>query len=459
MPRRPNILVFISHDTGRWLSPYGIDSVSTPAFARLAAESVRFSKAFCTSPLCSPSRAAMFTGQYPHETGANGLIDQRCGWDLKPKSGHLCSIAKAAGYETCLAGFLHEVLDCRSLPFDAIISGPGRLHNNGQSVLDHGASIDRWLAQRAGDKPFYLQVGCPETHRDFGRFGVKADDSNGVRVPNHIHDDAEVRLDLAEFQGSVRQLDRGFGQIMDVLRTRNILEDTIVVATTDHGIDYPRMKGTFSDAGLEVFLFMRYPQGGWGRGRVSDALVSHLDILPTVLQEAGIGLPANLRGRSLRGILRGEEESWPRRALFAEKTFHDTYDPTRSIRTERFKYICYFEKSIIDDLRIDTIKRSGWLKDSLLRKEDEMLFDLESDPGETRNLVRDGTFERVLRTMRSQLIQQMRATGDPLLAGPVASPVYYGAMDRLRSAEQAEPSAGNDPVARKEIARGNARTE
>lgn len=436
MRRCPNILVFVSHDTGRWLSPYGVNSVSTPAFAQLARESVRFSQAFCTSPLCSPSRAALFTGQYPHETGANGLIDHRCGWDMNPKSAHLCSLAKTAGYETCLAGFLHEVLDCRDLPFDAVISGPGKLHNNGQSVLDHGTSIDRWLAQREADRPFYLQVGCPETHRDFNRFGVMADDSNGVRVPSHIHDDAAVRRDLAEFQGSVRHLDRGFGQIMDALRAHEVLEETIVVATTDHGIDYPRMKGTFSDAGLEVFLFLRFPQGGWAQGVDCDALVSHLDILPTVLEQAGIACPSNLRGRKLNAILRGEEQPWQSRDLFAEKTFHDTYDPTRSIRTERFKYVCYFEKSIIDDLRIDTITRSGWLKESLLRGEDELLFDLASDPGETTNLVRAETYTASLVDLRRRLVQHMRETGDPLLNGPVASSIYHDAIERLRAAEQ-----------------------
>lgn len=428
---RPNVLVFVSHDTGRWLSPFGATSVSTPAFEEFARESVRFTRAFCVSPLCSPSRAAMFTGRYPHEVGANGLVDNRCGWDLTPKSGHLCSLLHEAGYETCLAGFLHEVLDCRSLPFDAIISGSGENHNNGCSVLEHGTAIDGWLAQRKTGKPFYVQVGCPETHRDFNRYGVQSDESKGVKVPPHINDDPEVRKDLAAFQGSVRQLDEGFGRIINALRRHGVLEDTIVVATTDHGIDYPRMKGTFHDAGLESFLFMRYDRGGWRVGSISDALVSHLDIVPTILAHAGTGCPEGLKGRDLNGLMTGREAPWGQRALFAEKTFHDTYDPTRAIRTERFKYICYFEKSVIDDLRIDTVKRSRWLKDSLLRQDDELLFDLESDPDELSNLVSAPAYRKVLQEMRHSLAEHMRATNDPLLDGPISSPVYHRAVGRL----------------------------
>lgn len=436
MPRRPNILVFVSHDTGRWLRPYGVETVTTPAFSRLAAEAVQFSRAFCTAPLCSPSRASLFTGRQPHEVGANGLIDRRCGWDLEPKSAHLCAITKAAGYETCLVGFLHEVLECRSLPFDAVISGSGEAHNNGRSVVEHGAAIERWLAGRTGEQPFYLQVGCPEAHREFDRFGATPDDTHGLRVPEHLRDDATVRRDVAELQGAVRHLDDGFGRIMEALRARGVLEDTIVVATTDHGVDYPRVKGTFSDAGLETFLFMRYPRGGWGQGVVCDALVSHVDIVPTLLGETGIAAPSGLRGRSLAGVLRGATQAWADRAIFAEKTFHDTYDPTRAVRTERLKYVCYFEKSIIDDLRIDTITRSGWLKESLLRAEDELLFDLVSDPGETTNLVRDETYTGDLIDLRRRLVQHMRETGDPLLNGPVASSVYHDAIGRLRAAGQ-----------------------
>lgn len=434
MNRRPNIVVFVSHDTGRWLSPYGAESVSTPSFARLAEESVCFKQAYCTSPLCSPSRAALFTGLYPHEVGANGLIDQRCGWDLEPKSAHLCSLLKKAGYETCLTGFLHEVLDCRSLPFDAVISGPGVQHNNGSSVLEHAAAIDAWCDTRRDDRPFYIQIGCPETHRSFDRFGAKADHSNGVRVPSHIHDVPEVREDLAEFQGAVRQLDHGFGLIMEVLSRRKILEDTIVVATTDHGIDYPRMKGTFSDAGIETFLFMRYPKGGWLSGASSDVLVSQVDILPTILEAANVPIPAGVRGRSLCGILTGTEIPWIERDLFAQKTFHDTYDPTRAVRNSRYKYICYFEKSVIDDLRIDTVSRSRWLKESLLRQEDELLFDLVADPDELHNLARDPQATDALLLMRQKLAENMRETEDPLLVGPVASPVYFSALQRLEEA-------------------------
>ncbi|MDQ8199437.1 sulfatase [Pelagicoccus enzymogenes] len=432
--KSPNILVFVSHDTGRWLSPYGAATVHTPAFERFASESVMFSEAFCVSPLCSPSRASLFTSRYPHEVGVMGLVDPQFGWDLNPKSEHLASILSNFGYECCLCGFLHEVLDCRKLPFDSIIAGPGEGTNRGRSVMEHAGEIDRWLDSREdGQRPFYLQVGCPETHRDFDRFDAQADDSKGIEVPEHLHDTDEIRRDMAQFQGSVKQLDSGFGAIVEVLRQRELLEDTIIIATTDHGVDYPRMKGTFSDDGLESFLFMRYPNGGWLPGTVVDRPVSHLDILPTLLDQVGIEPASVCRGRSLLPLLRGECFAWEDSDLFSQKTYHDSYDPTRAVRSCRYKYVRYFEKSVLDDMRLDTVLRSSWVRESLVRTDDELLFDLENDPREVANLASEPEHREALLEMRRRLADQMLETRDPLLQGPIASPVYYKAVNEIQA--------------------------
>jgi arylsulfatase A-like enzyme len=220
---------------------------------------------------------------------------------------------------------------------------------------------------------------------------------------------------------------------MEVLEKHRLTEETLVVATTDHGIDYPRIKGTFRDPGIETFLLLRYPQGNWRTGTVQPDPVSLIDIVPTILDFAGIPTATPLPGRSLRPALEGSG-SLPEHMIYAEKTYHDIYDPTRMIRSSRFKYICYFEKTVIDDVRIATVERSHWVEQSLLRQADEELYDLENDPNEKSNLVDNPDFREQRNAMRAQLYNWMEETNDPLLRGPVASPLYFRSLAQLRDA-------------------------
>lgn len=407
--------------------------IRTPFLDAFASQGVGFSNAFSTAPLCSPSRASLFTGKFPHETGVLGLVDSRCGWDLKPECRHLAACLKDAGYRTGLCGFQHETLDARSIPFDDIMGGSGHGSNGGHALAAHAAEIDNWLGSRKADQPFYLQIGCHETHREFDRFGAHPEDGDQSEIPEGLRDIPSVRDDFNAFLGAIRLLDNGFGAIMEVLEKHGLSEDTLTVATTDHGIDYPRIKGTFRDSGIETFLLMRYPQGNWQTGTVVPDPVSLIDVLPTILDFAGIPAPSSLRGTSLRAALEGSGNR-PEQMIYAEKTYHDVYDPTRMIRSSRFKYICYFEKTVIDDVRIATVERSHWVEQSLLRQADEELYDLQSDPKEKHNLIRDPDYREQLHVMRSQLHNWMEETNDPLLKGPVASPLYFRNLAQLREA-------------------------
>lgn len=431
-PHPPNIIVFVSHDTGRCIGSMG-RQIRTPFLDEFAGQGVAFRKAFSTSPLCSPSRASLFTGRFPHETGVLGLVDSRCGWDLDPGCRHLAATLKESGYRTGLCGFQHETLDARRIPFDDIISGSGHGSNGGHALGAHAAEIDSWLAKRAGEQPFYLQIGCHETHRDFDRFGAIPEAGEPAEIPEGLKDIPSIRDDFQAFLGAVRLLDNGFGAIMKVLEKHRLTEDTLIVATTDHGIDYPRIKGTFRDPGIETFLLMRYPRGNWRAGAVEPGLVSLIDVLPTILDFVGIPDGQSLPGKSLRPVLEGSGET-AERAIYAEKTYHDIYDPTRMVRTDRFKYICYFEKTIIDDVRIATVERSHWVERSLLRQADEELYDLEHDPMEKNNLISDPGYSGQLKKLRAHLYDWMEKTGDPLLEGPVASPLYHRCIAQLRDA-------------------------
>ena len=432
---RPNVVLFITHDTGMHVSPYGIETVVTPNCERLAAEGVMFRNSFCSSPLCAPSRAAAVTGRFPHQNGVMGLPGDGTGaFDIYPTEKHAARIFAEEGYESVLCGFEHETRHCDTIGFQRWLNGSGDWHNGGGDTRDHAAAIDAWLDERDGAQPFYLQIGSHETHHSWTAHDTPPDDSKGLTIPPYLRDIPEVRKEVAEFQGAVKRMDECLGLILDVFDKRGLADNTIFVFTTDHGIDFPRAKGTFYDPGIEVFLFMRYPNGGWGCGRVCDELISNVDVLPTLLEACGIDVPENFAGRSFLPLMQGGEYA-PNETVFAEKIFHDTYDPTRAVRTKRYKYIRYFEVNIFQDLRLATETRRHFFKGEWRRRTVEELYDLEKDPDEENNLADDPEYAEVCAELRTRLVQWMRATDDPQLQGPVASPRYAQLLAELTTNE------------------------
>ncbi|MGD2175311.1 MAG: sulfatase [Candidatus Brocadiaceae bacterium] len=439
MPRQPNVVVLMTHDTGQHISPYGIDTVRTPNCERLASEGVLFENSFCTSPLCSPSRATCFTGRYNHQNGVMGLVGSNAvgGWDLNlnPDEKHAAHLFKEADYATVLCGNIHESNDFRSIGFDEAVSGSGRGANNGGDALEHGDHMERWLGARDPSRPFYMQIGTAETHRKWDRNGTAPDSSKGVWMPPYLRDLPEIREEMAQFQGAVRRYDTALGNMLESLEKHGLVEDTIFVSTTDHGVDIPRAKGTFYDPGIEVLLIMRYPAGGWGAGRRLCEMISNVDVLPTLLEACGLEVPDNVEGRSFLPLLRGGDYR-PNQVVFAEKTYHDTYDPTRALRTERYKYIRYFEVCIFQDLRAATIPRVHWFKtpETARRRTVEELYDLDEDPLEENNVADDPAYAEVKAALRERLAEWMRETDDPLLEGHVSSPFYREKLEELMGA-------------------------
>lgn len=425
----PNIIVLVPHDTGQFISPYGIDTVDTPAAERLAREGVRFANHFCTSPLCSPSRAAMLTGRYTHQNGVHGLVNIPIlgDFDLADSEGerHLVSYLRDAGYQSVLIGGMHESKYPDRLGFDG--------HDWNSDIRDTPPTMDRWLAERDRDRPFYIQIGSHETHRDWTRYSVEPYDEKGVYLPPYLKDSEQLRQEMAEMQGATNRYDRALGQVLDILDKHDVAENTIVVATTDHGIDFPRVKGAFYDRGIEALMLIRYPAGNWGKGRVIDELSSHIDLVPTLLEALGISPPENLAGRSYLPLLEGRAYT-ENETIFAEKTFHDSYDPTRSVRTKEYKYIRYFEAHIYQDLRSATVPRYHMLPgdgEPWMRVLFDELYDLEKDPWETNNLVFDPGYADIKKEMRRKLARWMIDTEDPLIDGPIASPFHRRQMQRL----------------------------
>ena len=414
----PNVVIVITHDTGRHLGAYG-RRVATPNLDRLAAEGVLFEQAFCTAPQCSPSRASLLTGLVPHRHGLIGLTHR--GFRLHPDvlRRTLPRVLGEAGYSTHLFGFQHEAADPRELGYQQVV---------GARPTGSGPHLCRDVAPAAADflaggptEPFFAMVGFEETHRPFEPTDTPLAD---VEVPSFLPDTPVVRRDVADLEGSVREADRAIGQLLAALDRSGLADRILFIYTTDHGIAFPGAKGTLFDPGIEVGLIARGP-GGFGGGQRLPGLASNVDLLPTILEVCGLAPPADGDGTSLLPIVNGGVRD-VRQEVFAELTYHTTYDPMRAIRTERHKYVRSFaDRPLHLPAHVDASPTKDLLRDRGFfepRRPAEMLFDLAHDPLERTNIAGDPSSASVLDSLRDRLERWMRATGDPLLAGEVAAP-------------------------------------
>lgn len=425
----PNIIFITSHDLGRHLSCYGIKTVSTPALDRLAAEGVRFDRAFCVAPQCSPSRASMHTGRYPHCTGVLGLTHGRFGWDLQPDEEHLAETLAKAGYHTAVIGVHHESREAVRCGFDELDVGEW-------PAASVASRCERFLDQQRPDAPFYLQVGFFEPHRRFDFGGAVPDESRGVSVPPYLRDELPARAELAGFQGAIRQLDSAVAQLLDALDRRQLCDNTLVIFAADHGIPFPRAKCTLYDPGLETALLVRWPARGWSGGRVSQAFISNVDYYPTILEAAGLPRGSRVQGIGFASVLDGFEVSI-REEIFGEMTYHQYYDPMRCIRTERYKLICNFATGPAFMNPTQTYRPAATTlvpaAPEFSQHEDIELYDLEVDPNEFQNLAENPEFVGLRRELVRRLRLWMVETNDPLIDGIPACPQHVRVLTALTS--------------------------
>jgi len=409
----PNILYVHSHDTGRAVEPYG-HPVPTPNIQRLADQGLLFRRAFCAAPSCSGSRACLLTGQWAHSNGMIGLAHR--GFELHDYGHHLVRTLRAAGYWTGLIGEQHVSRDPGVLGYDHIADVDTHL------VSAVAPAAQRLIRERPSE-PFFLSVGFFETHRRYFE-PTSVRDALYARPPAHLPDTPETRRDMAAYMASARSLDHGVGAVLDTLDEQGLADDTLVILTTDHGLAFPGAKATLTDRGLGVMLIVRGP-GGFHGGRVSEVLVSQIDLFPTLCELIGIEAPPWLQGRSVLPVVRREAEE-VNDAIFAELTYHAAYEPQRAIRTHRFKYIRRFGErlrpvlpNVDDGPTKDVLVAGGWAERPLPR---EALHDLLLDPGEGANLAADAEYGGVREELAGRLERWMRDTADPLLQGDVAPP-------------------------------------
>lgn len=419
-----NVLYIHTHDTGRFIQPYGYQT-ETPNLLNFAKQGTVFRSAFCAAPTCSPSRAALLTGQYPHSCKMFGLAHR--GFQMEDYAHHMAFFFRTCGYETILCGIQHEAPQAKMIGYSRILDDQsfdmGCLEFDSKTFDERNANqVSNYLMSQP-EKPFFLSYGLFSTHRDYPYHDDDINPGYVMAMPG-LPDCHDTRKDTAAYLSSVRNADRAIGSVLQTLKSSGLSENTLVIYTTDHGLALPGMKCTLYDYGISVSMMIDYPSNP-SKKTVYDSLVSQIDLFPTLCDICGLEKPDWLQGVSLLPILE-QKTTTVREEVFSEVTFHVSYEPMRAVRTQRYKLIHRFDSDLapalanIDDSPFKTVLlEQGCLLGDHARIE---LYDLYQDPGEKYNLAENPAYKATLQGLTSKLMEWMEETNDPLLSGPIQPP-------------------------------------
>jgi len=452
--KRPNILFALADDWS-WptTSATGDPVVKTPVFDRLARTGVLFTNAFVSAPSCSPSRAAMLTGQAHWRLGEGANL----GGTLSAKIPVYPDLLESAGYHV---GFTRKGW----APGD---EAPGGRHRNpaGPRFEDFAA----FLAARPKDAPFCFWFGSSDPHRPYVRnsgeaAGIRWQD---VRVPPYLPDHEAVRRDVADYYHEVQRFDRETGELLAMIEKAGERDNTIVVMSGDNGWPFPRAKATIYDSGTHVPLAISWPARTTGGRRVED-FVSMADLAPTFLEAAGVPVPKEMSARSLMPVLTSKKKSGTvdarrdhvltgmERHVPSRGENKGGY-PMRAIRTKDFLYIRNFlpdrwpsgdpnglEKPGAQPFSYDALVTqtflaladidSGHTKAYLVthrsepgverlyalaagKRPERELYDVRKDPHQMNNVAGEASYSDVVKRLDARLMAGLKATADPRVTG------------------------------------------
>jgi arylsulfatase A-like enzyme len=329
-----------------------------------------------------------------------------------------------AGYDTHLFGLQHVSPHVERLGFQHV--------HQERFAPDVAADVAAFLHTiGTSQRPHYLEINLREPHRPYDQGGVEPDASAGITVPPYLPDTPASREEFAALQGAIHTADQAVGVILAALDATELAGNTLFLFTTDHGVAMPRAKCTLYDPGIGVALMIRWPAAAMPAGSVVSPLVSNIDVLPTLLDTAGVPIPETVQGQSFLPLLQGGAYA-PRDAIFAEKTYHSYYDPMRGIRTEHHKYIRNFASAFLvevpGDVQLGPIYRTEVQRYVSATHPAVELYDLVADPYEQHNLAGDGEYGAIERELDARLLNWMEETADPLLTGPIPSPAYRNSL-------------------------------
>ena len=447
---RPNILWFVVDDMSANFSCYGEKTIQTPHVDRLAAEGTKFSNAFVTAPVCSPCRSAMITGMYQttigshHHRGGRGKLKIHLPANVKP----LPALFQQAGYFTCIGSGLLQSNRGGRANRPSAQSGLGKTDYNFEwdpAIYD---AAD-WSGRKP-DQPFFMQVQLSggklrgDSLQSYSKLAQRATSELGstvqpdaVQLPPYYPRDPVILADWAAYLDAVRLTDDHVGKVIKRLESEGLMDSTLVIFMTDHGISHARGKQFLYDEGTHVPFVVRGP--GIAQGNLREDLIEHIDIAAISLAAAGIEIPRSMQARNV--FAAGYK---PRDAVFAARDRCDeTVERLRSVRTDQYLYIRNFYperphlqpnaykdgKAIIKTLRsLHAAGKLDQLAESLLfsqKRAAEELYQWRTDSWQITNLAADPSHQAALTEHRQRLERWMDETQDK---GPETEEMYDSDM-------------------------------
>ncbi|MCA9137507.1 MAG: sulfatase [Planctomycetales bacterium] len=457
---RPNILFIIADDASRdSMGVYGSQYVKTPNFDRIAKEGVLFTNAYNCNPKCAPARACLLTGRYSWqlEEACNHNPFLSAKWKFYPylleDSGYFVGYTGKGwgpgvwnGIDGGKSGFKSDnpaghAWSKRTLkpPYQGI------------SNTDYAANFDDFLSEQPDDKPFCFWFGTREPHRGYGKDNWKLDgrDLSEVTVPAYYPDNETIRGDLADYAIEVEWYDKHIGLALQHLEKRGRLDNTLIIATSDHGMPFPRVKGQIYDDGFHVPLAAR-----WGNkiqpGRTVTDFVTFPDLAPTLMEVAGLPSPEQMTGQSFLPQLLSKDSGRidpERDHTLLGKERHDIGRtdgdllsvgyPARAIRNDEYLYVQNFKSDRwpvgdpqFDFLNCDSSPTKTFLQSlsqsdpqyffyelSFGKRPAEELYDMRSDPGCVNNLAALAAYSEIKQNLWNQMKAELTAQGDPRILG------------------------------------------
>jgi N-sulfoglucosamine sulfohydrolase len=423
-----NVVFFVADDHGtEALGAYGNPGVKTPSLDQLASEGVRFTHAFATTASCSASRSVLLTGVHNHRNGQYGHEHEYHHFSAFPNVRSLPVLLAEAGYRTARGGKFHVAPES-VFRFQQVVTLP---------------TLEAFIKADSA-KPFFVYYGTHEPHRPFNHDAEDRVDPRNVTVPSWLPDIPEVRDELALYEASVRKVDKAFGTLVATLKRTGTYDNTLIVYLSDNGAPFPGSKTNVYEPGIRLPLIVKKP-GQAKRGSVNAAMISWIDITPTILDFADVriapGPPAQpvapgrftnetpaIQGRSFLGIVEQEQPTgWDE--VFASHTFHEItmYYPMRVVRTRTHKLIWNIAHALPYPFASDLFESKSW-QGALARKLTTFgprtvqayqqrppfeLYDLERDPLESTNLAADPKHAQILADLKARIKGFQERTGDP----------------------------------------------
>ena len=412
---KPNFIIFIADDIS-WddIGYLGNKLIKTPNIDKLFSEGLVFKNMYLTTSSCSPSRNSIITGRYPHNTGAPEL-------HTEPPMGMKTFVKglKRNNYYTVSSGKFH-MGDYARDGFDLIHEKIEVIGNGGEK---------KWvetLENRPKNRPFFFWFASLDAHRSWGKNQFsKTHNPQKINPPEYLIDDYATKKDLANYYDEITRLDYYIGKVIKTLKKQSIYKNTVIMIMSDNGRPFPHSKTLLNDQGVKTpFVFVYKNENVMGE---TEALVSSIDIAPTILELAGLKIGENYQGKSFKKLLLNPTEPF-RNFVFAEHNWHDFEAHERMVRSKDFMYIENRRNKFPQKGPLDVINSDSYLslldayeKGVLTKNQEEIfisprfkeeLYEMKTDLYQRHNLINSKKYKNNIELLKSVLNQWKIETGD-----------------------------------------------